>query len=142
MRIFKDGKCPCLLMSWLGITSFVCQASAAGFVGNGWLGLRLWSLASFSRSFPEVFVFVFCFSQSVFVFPQPRSGSPCLLGDYPSTAGTESICRAPNLLRWDVLKNKCWLNLQRASAKKRGKREREKTNPATWLCAESQLCVS
>lgn len=41
-----------------------------------------------------------------------------MLGDYPTTAGTESICRAPNLLRCDVLKNKCWLNLQGASAKK------------------------
>lgn len=71
-QIFKDGKCLCLLMCWLGITSFVCQASTVGFVRNGWLGLRLWLLTLFSRSsspplpfffFPRV---CFCFSSTAF----------------------------------------------------------------------------
>lgn len=99
-QIFKDGKCLCLLMCWLGITSFVCQASTVGFVRNGWLGLRLWLLTLFSRSSSPPPLFFF--PGSVFVFLQLHSGSPCLLGHYPSTAGTESICQAPNLLRCNV----------------------------------------
>lgn len=79
-------------------------------------------LARFSASFPLFVCFFCCCSRLVFVFPQLRSGSACLLGDYPPTAGTESICRAPNLLRCEILKNKCWLNLQRASDK-RGEEE-------------------
>lgn len=98
----------CLLMCWSGITSFVSQAGAAGFVGKGWLDLRHRSCVLFSRSFPLLFFFLDLF----LFFPQLHFGSPCLLGDYPSTAGTKSICRAPNLLRCDVLKNKCCLNLQ------------------------------
>lgn len=101
----------CLLMCWAGITSFVSRAGAAGFVGKGLVGFKTEVVRSV---FPIVSTaFFFFLSLDLFLFfPQLHFGSPCLLGDYPSTAGTKSICRAPNLLRCDVLKNKCCLNLQ------------------------------
>lgn len=107
------SSCAC----WLGMTSLL-----SGFLGKACLASH--SAHPLFHIISTVFFFVclfFC-SRLVFVFPQLRSGSACLLGDYPPTAGTESICRAPNLLRCEILKNKCWLNLQRASDK-RGEEE-------------------
>lgn len=118
----------CFVMCWSGITSFLCQAATAGFRRKGWLDLRLRSLLLFSRSFQLLF-----FSRSVFVFPSTAFWIALFVRRLSLNSWNKSICRAPNLRRCDVLKSKCWLNLQRASSKK-GRENRDKK--------KSQLCVS
>lgn len=99
----------CLLVCWSGITSSVSRAGAAGFVGKGRSDLRRRSCVLFSRSFPPLFFFFFLLLDLFLFSPQLHFGSPCLFGDYPSTAGTKSICRAPNLLRCDVFEEQALL---------------------------------
>lgn len=53
---------------------------------------------------PKIFC---CSSPVVFHNNNVHFPSSCLLGDYPLTAGMGSICQPCNLLRYDVLKNKC-----------------------------------
>lgn len=48
-----------------------------------------------------------CSSPVVFHNNNVHFPSSCLLGDYPLTDGMGSICQPCNLLRYDVLKNKC-----------------------------------